>query len=126
MALSDTNKTIVYQILGMPQSGTAVIAQTVGFDPDTNYFSATDLVNKINTQIATLTADQITLVNTILARWTEITSTSQQVIRDKFGSMVKDDPAERAAIKRQVENIIGIKLPKSPLDRAENNLSIQR
>lgn len=128
MALTAAQISQVYDIIELPQSGSALLQPTPGnpFDHIPHYYDASATVTAIDAKLAALTAEQITRVGTLLTRWDSITSTSPTRILDKGGSVLADHPEERRNIKGAIEHIIGLKLPKFPGVSADNSFSIQR
>ncbi|HLX60169.1 MAG TPA: hypothetical protein VKX17_02690 [Planctomycetota bacterium] len=115
MALTSAQITQVYEIFGVPQNGNAQVVSAIAsiFGPvcDSCDFSA--LITRIDAQLAALTSTQIDRVTALLTRWDAITSSSPlRVQRSGQGRGVfADHPAERAAIRAELSNLVGVSVP---------------
>lgn len=116
MALTAGQIAQFYEIIGVPQAGTAAMIYTLsdpaGASADT--FDHAAVVTLINTLLAALSSDQVTRVQTHLTRWTAIGASEPVVSRDRAGSVFADYAAERAAIRTALEALTGIYIRLTP------------
>ncbi len=115
MSLSAAQITQVYEIFAVPQNGSGAIVSAIAtpFGPVMDVCDATAIVTQIDAKLAALTDTQITRVSTLLTRWDLITSTSPLSVSPtnaKHGTAA-DHPAERAAIRTALSNLVGVAVP---------------
>ncbi|MEI6235350.1 MAG: hypothetical protein WCT04_20020 [Planctomycetota bacterium] len=112
MALTDAQTTQIFGIFGVPQNGSGTVVDAVAtvFGPACESVDMSAIVARINAKLTALNSEQITRVGALLLRWDAITSTSPlRVTRSASTSGVAvDHPAERAAIRTALSNIIGV------------------
>src|SRR6185295_8488421 len=115
MALSAAQITQVYEILGVPQSGSAEIvgAMATPFGPVCDSCDLSALVTRIDARLAALSTTQIARVSSLLTRWDAITSSSPLQVSGPghSGGTVADHPQERANIRREIINLVGVFVP---------------
>ena len=115
MALSAAQVTQVYDIFGVPQGGSGAVISAVAtvFGPVCDVLDMSALVTAIDAKLAALSAEQITRVTALLARWDAISSTSPLRVTQSASTrgIAADHPAERVSIRAALSNIIGIAVP---------------
>ncbi len=115
MALTSAQTTQIYEIFGVPQNGSGAVISAVAtiFGPVFESLDLSALVTKIDTKLSALTSEQIARVTTLLSRWDAITSTSPLRVTQSAATrgIAVDHPAERAAIRTALSNIIGVAVP---------------
>lgn len=110
MALTAAQTTQCFEIFGIPETGTSITIGSIQsiYGANIAVYSHAAAATRMAAILAALTATQITRVTTLLDRWTAITGTAPSKINDDAGSVCADYPAERAAIREQLEKITGI------------------
>lgn len=115
MALSAAQATQVFEMLGIPQGGSADAIGSVAtlFGPAWETYDVSGLVALVNARLAALTAAQEARVAEVLARWSAIGPASPLQVREAAGSRgtLADHPAERAALRGALANLLGIAVP---------------
>lgn len=115
MPLSNAQITQVFEIFGVPQSGSGDVASQVAsvFGPVSNAFDFAAIATKLNDRLAALSDTQTARSGTLLARWDALTSSSPLRITQsaKANGVFADHPAERAAIRTALTNVIGFAAP---------------
>jgi len=115
MALTAAQTTQIYEILGVPQNGSGAVISAMAtiFGPVFESMDMSTLVTKINAKLTALTAEQIARVTPLLLHWDAITSTSPLRVTQSASTRgtAVDHPAERAAIRSALSNIIGVAVP---------------
>ena len=115
MPLSNAQITQVFEIFGVPENGSGDVTSQVAsvFGPVSNAFDFTAIAAKLNARLAALSDTQATRSGVLLARWDALTSFSPLRITQsaKAGGVFADPPAERAAIRSALSNVIGFATP---------------
>ena len=120
MALTD--KETFYEILGLPQQGTAIvidnltnrtatIASSVEGKTYTHDFS--NIITAVEARLTALSTAQETIVDVHVARWTELLTKPVQVAQGATGGSgtLADYPKEREEIRERIGNIVGVAIP---------------
>jgi hypothetical protein len=115
MSLSAAQITQVFEVLGVPQNGSGDVIGSVAtlFGPAWETYDVSSIVTRVNARIAALTSAQETRVAGLLERWDAIGATSPLHVveaADARGTLA-NHPAERAAIRYALANIIGVAAP---------------
>ncbi len=115
MPLTAAQTTPIFEILGIPQSGSGDVFGSVAtlFGPEFESYDMSAIVSRITAKLAALSAEQITRVTAVLDRHTAITATSPLKMHSSSGAsgVIADHPAERDMIRTALGNILGIAVP---------------
>lgn len=115
MSLSAAQVTQVFEVLGVPQGGSGAVIGSVAtlFGPAWETYDVSAIVTLVNAKLAGLSAAQEARVSTLLERWEAIGLTSPLRVDEADGSRgtLANHPAERAAIRFALANIIGVATP---------------
>lgn len=115
MALSAAQVTQVFEVLGIPQNGSGDVIGSVAtlFGPAWETYDVAAIVTRVDARLAALTVAQEARVAGLLERWDAIGATSPlRVVEaaDARGTLA-NHPAERAAIRYALANLIGVAAP---------------
>ena len=115
MALTDAQATQIYDIFGIPQSGSGTVISAVAtiFGPVCENLDMSALVTRIDAKLAALSTEQIARITALLQRWDAVTSTSPLRVTQSGATrgIAADHPAERVAIRSSLSNLIGVAVP---------------
>jgi len=115
MALTAAQITQVFEILGVPQSGSGEVFGSVAtlFGAEFESYDMAGVVSRIGARLAALSAEQIARVTTLLDRHTSITASSPLQVSEAGGArgVLANHPAERAQIREAIVNIVGLAVP---------------
>ena len=115
MPLTAAQITQVFEIIGIPQSGSGDVFSSVAtlFGPEYESYDMTSVVTLVTERLNALGDTQISRVSTLLDRYTAITATSPLQVGESAGARgtLADHPAEREAIRAALGNIAGVAVP---------------
>jgi hypothetical protein len=115
MPLSASQTAQIFEILGVPQSGSGEVFASLAtlFGAEYESYDCAAVVEKINAKLAALTDAQIARVTTLLDRHTAVGASSPLQFRDAGASrgVLADHPAEREYLRAALSNLLGLAVP---------------
>ena len=132
MALSSANKSLMYQLFGLPQSGTAVycddlthkVTNTSGSaNPSWGTMDFTGLNAQFEAQMAAMSATTQALVEAQLATYSPIATSPMKVtVSQTSQGVIVDHVCEAEKIRDVVGNLIGFAAPRGGFTEYYSNL----
>ena len=122
MPLSDENKVLLYEALGIPSLGTGTIIDSLSHIPpsisaewDTTYSTGdfTNVVTQVEARLTAATAYMLTRLATLLTEYSAIATSPMQLSQGGGGEVgrVIDHPTQRENIRQHIGDILGLAVP---------------
>lgn len=132
MALSATNISLVFEIMGVPENGTLYAASRLAslWGPAAESYNFAPVVTALNAAIAALTASQETRVTALLLDWTnnDLSISELQISRSSSSALgvIVDDSTRADKIRNSLMRIIGFSAPDIVSEISANNRRVVR
>ena len=114
MALTDSQKDTIREILGVPAASPWNVAQLAGlYGSVAETYDLTRVIAELNTKLNGVTTEEELRAEALIARWIAIGATSQLRVTaaGTTRGVLVDAPAERDAIRAALANAIGFSVP---------------